>query len=120
MEITIRRILVTILVLMLPAGTALAQSDLQSAYAHMIASSCQIRTGDISERFFARDIKLKEKDVRIRKVQRGWKGWVRVHAVCQVDDGAIWGFADINLRSGKTICDARNWEVRMRRHRPAR
>ena len=109
---TCRYCLVAILVT-LSAGAALAKGANRATYAQIIARSCQIRTGDVSQRFFARSINLDQKDIRIRNVQKGWKGWVRVHAVCRVDGGAIWGFIDINLRSGKAICDARNWEVRM-------
>ncbi len=108
----------TALIAVLPAGAAASKSIKSAGFARIIARSCQIRTGDVSERFFSRNLNLTEKNIRIRNVQKGWKGWVRVHAICQVEGGVAWGFVDINLRSGKAICDARNWEVRVKGVRP--
>jgi len=109
-----RKILLMALIAIIPVGAAQSKSPRQAVYAHMIASTCQIRTGDVAQQFFTKNINLVEKDIHIRNIQKGWKGWVRVHAICQVEGGAIWGFADINLRSGEAVCDARNWEVRMK------
>ncbi len=104
----------SLLVLFIFSGDAVADSAAHSAYASIIAKNCQINTGDASERFFARRINMDKKNIRILKLQKGWKGWLRVHVISRVDGGMLWGYADVHMRSSKVICDARNWEVRMR------
>ncbi len=102
------------LVLFVFPGNAVADVANSTVYAAIIAKNCQISTGGASERFFARRINMDEKNIRILKLQKGWKGWLRVHAISRVDGGMLWGYADVHMRSGKVICDARNWEVRLR------
>ena len=101
---------------LLSAGEAWARVDSgskeMSAYRSMMARNCHIRpksTGNGGS-VLVQNIRLSEQWIRIRHVQKGWKGWVRVHAVCRVPGGTAWGYADLQLKSGQIKCESENWD----------
>ena len=94
------------------AQAATGKQAVMNTYRSMMARKCQIKPKkpDIGASVFPQNIRLSEKWIRIRHVQKGWKGWVRVHAVCRVPGGTAWGYADLQLKSGEVICESDNWD----------
>ncbi len=95
----------------IPSVEATPKDGVMKTYRSMMARSCRIKQKkpDVSANVF-NQIQLSEKWIRIRRVQKGWKGWVRVHAVCRVPGGTAWGYADLQLKSGEVICESDNWD----------
>lgn len=94
------------------AHAATGKQAEMKTYRSLMARKCSItpKKQDINTSVFQQNIRLSEKWIRIRHVQKGWKGWVRVHAVCRVPGGTAWGYADLQLKSGEVICESDNWD----------
>lgn len=89
-----------------------ARPGVMKTYRTMMARNCRItqKKQNTGDSIFNRNIRLSEQWIRIRHVQKGWKGWVRVHVVCRVPGGTAWGYADLQLKSGQIKCESGNWD----------
>ncbi len=101
-------VLAAILVLSAPAW---AGPPPHRDYRRILAGGCVLKKGNIAEQFFETGIRMQPGKITIHHVQKGWKGWIRIHAVARLAHGAAWGYADYHPRSGKLICQASNWEI---------
>lgn len=88
-----------------------SKQGVMETYRSLMAQKCRInqKKKDLGNNIF-NEIRLSEKWIRIRHIQKGWKGWVRVHAICRVPGGTAWGYADLQLKSGEVICESENWD----------
>ena len=96
------------------AGPGLAGSRPHEDYRRILAGGCILKKGNIADQFFETGIRLKPDRIIVRHVQKGWKGWIRIHAVARLASGAAWGYADYHPRTGKFVCHASNWEIQYR------
>ena len=88
-----------------------SKQGVMETYRSLMARKCRInqKKKDLGSNIF-NEIRISEKWIRIRHIQKGWKGWVRVHAICRVPGGTAWGYADLQLKSGEVICESENWD----------
>jgi len=101
-----------VLILLIGAsGAARAGSPPDRDYRPLLAAGCVLKTGDAAERFFETGTRFNRDRITVRFIQKGWKGWIRIHAAIRMTTGAAWGYADYHSRSGKLVCKPDNWII---------